>query len=402
MSLDLDRIASQVEKMTSHIDSLDNERQKHLAKAMSILCDNSQDIDDLKNKIETGKISWMPAEPVEKLSGKYCPGQPPKDFIIIAADGSQIDVDRHNSARYYLINIGSVYLKYGDNADARLESIPRLYFDKTDLVMTSPDGSNREIPIEGNLLGIKRDVEEFKHLAEAAASLKDDIPALLLADGTLIHWNLMSKDIPEFVVNEFLENGFLKCFDEIKKISEEKTVAPASYISFPRSSDVVGTIRIAICPYNPVNCDKCRRDNPGGNYPCSVVDGVQDKDLFLTLLENEERSSLFISASSIQQRYGAHKIYFYYVKIDDEIARVEIPKWIAENDRLLDLTHTLIIDQCRRGQGYPVTLSEAHEQAVVTAADRENLQTLVEASLSEKNIGVNTSAKSFSKRTRWI
>jgi hypothetical protein len=39
---------------------------------------------------------------------------------------------------------------------------------------------------------------------------------------------------------------------------------------------------------------------------------------------------------------------------------------------------------------------------VVTAADRENLQALVEASLSEKNIVINTSAKSFSKRTRWI
>jgi hypothetical protein len=402
MSLDLDRIALQVEKMTAHIDSLDDERQKHLAKAMSVLCDNSLNLDDLKNKIESGKTSWMPAEPIEKLSNKYCPGQPPKDFRVIAADGSQIDVDRHNSARYYLINIGSVYLEYGNNAGAQLESIPQLYFDKSDLVMTSPDGSGREIQVEGNLLGIKRDIEEFKRLAEAAASLKKEIPALLLADGTLIRWNLMSKDIPEFVVNEFLEKGFLKCFDDIRKLSESNNIALASYISFPRSSDVVGTIRIAICPYNPVNCDKCRRDNPCGDYPCNIVDGVQDKDLFLTLLEDNERSALFISRSSIQERYGIHRIYFYYVKIDDEIARIEIPEWIAKNERLLDLTHTLILDQCRRGQGYPVALSEAHEQAVVTAADRENLQALVEASLSEKNIEINTSAKSFSKRTRWI
>jgi NurA-like 5'-3' nuclease len=129
---------------------------------------------------------------------------------------------------------------------------------------------------------------------------------------------------------------------------------------------------------------------------------VQDKDMFLTLLEEGERSALFISRSSIQQRYGIHRICFYYVKIEDEIARVEIPEWIARNDALLNMTHTLILDQCRRGQGYPVALSEAHEQAVITAADRANLQTLVEASLSEKNIEIITSAKSFSKRTRWI
>jgi hypothetical protein len=325
---------------------------------------------------------------------------PPKDFRIIAADGSQIDVDRHNSARYYLINIGSVYLEYGDNAAAELESIPQLYFDKSDLVMTSPD--KYEIPIEGNLLGIKRDIEEFKHLAQVASSIDETCPALLLGDGTLLRWPLMSKDIPEFVVEEFLENGFLKYIDEIKKLSEKKKIALASYISFPRSSDVVGTVRIAICPYNPVNCDKCRKDNPDGNYPCNVVDGVLDKDLFQTLLEDGERSTIFISTSSVQKHYGTHKIHFYYVKIDDEIARVEIPKWIAENDELLNLTHAFILDQCRRGQGYPVALSEAHEQAVVTAADRENLQALVEAYLSEKNIKVNTSAKSFSKRTRWI
>ena len=51
MSLDLDKIAPQVEKMTEHIDAGDAERQKHLAKAMSVLCDNSLSLDDLKNKI---------------------------------------------------------------------------------------------------------------------------------------------------------------------------------------------------------------------------------------------------------------------------------------------------------------------------------------------------------------
>jgi hypothetical protein len=402
MSLDLDRIAPQVEKMTAHIDAGDAERQKHLAKALSVLCDSSVNLEDLKNKIESGKTSWMPAEPVENLSNKYAPVLPPENFSIVATDGSQIDVDRHHSTRYFLINIGSVYLEYGEAADAILESTPQLYFDKKDLVMTAPDGSNREIPIEGSLLGIKRDIEEFKYLAQTAASLKKDIPALLLADGTLIRWTLMSKDIPEFIVSEFLEKGFLKCLDDIKKIGEGKKIALASYISFPRSADVTGTIRIAVCPYEPVNCDKCRREHADGDYPCSIVDEVQDKDLFLTLLEEGERSALFISRSSIQERYGMHRIYFYYVKVEDEIARIEIPEWIALNDTLLNLTHTLILDQCRRGQGYPVALSEAHEQAVVTAADRENLQALVEASLSEKNIEITTSAKSFSKRTRWI
>jgi len=68
----------------------------------------------------------------------------------------------------------------------------------------------------------------------------------------------------------------------------------------------------------------------------------------------------------------------------------------------LSLAHSLVLDQCQRGQGYPVALSEAHEQAVVTGADRENFWQLVESSLVDEHLPTLTSAKSFSKRTRWV
>ena len=68
----------------------------------------------------------------------------------------------------------------------------------------------------------------------------------------------------------------------------------------------------------------------------------------------------------------------------------------------LNLVHTLVLDQCQRGQGYPVALSEAHEKAVVTGADRENFWELVESSMIEEHMPTLGSAKSFSKRTRWV
>ena len=88
--------------------------------------------------------------------------------------------------------------------------------------------------------------------------------------------------------------------------------------------------------------------------------------------------------------------------MDDEIARVEIPQWVAQDENLLNLTHSLVLDQCRRGQGYPVALAEAHEQAVVTGADRESFWQLVESLLIGEHLPTPTSAKSFSKRTRWV
>jgi len=120
-------------------------------------------------------------------------------------------------------------------------------------------------------------------------------------------------------------------------------------------------------------------------------------------LNQGERSAVFVSQSSVVRKYyGVHQVHFFYLRLDEEIARVEIPKWVATNERLLNLTHSLILDQCQRGQGYPVVLSEAHEKAVVTGADREQFWQLVESSLVEEHMPSISSAKSQSKRTRWV
>jgi NurA-like 5'-3' nuclease len=95
-------------------------------------------------------------------------------------------------------------------------------------------------------------------------------------------------------------------------------------------------------------------------------------------------------------------VYFFYLKLEDEIARVEIPEWVAQDGKKLGLTHALMLDQCRRGQGYPVALSEAHEQAVVTGSDRQNFLQLMEVWLAEEHMSSSASAKSRSKKTRWI
>ena len=54
------------------------------------------------------------------------------------------------------------------------------------------------------------------------------------------------------------------------------------------------------------------------------MDGVRDRDLFLKLLADGERSARFISPSNlVRERYGEHQVYFFYVRSGDEVARVE-------------------------------------------------------------------------------
>jgi len=297
--------------------------------------------------------------------------------------------------RCYLLNIGSAIIRYGASPTATLDSFPSLYSEDNDLIIKDTRGGGRAQLVEGALLGIKRGVEECRHLSHLAAGLPSESSCLALLDGSLILWGL--EAYPEFVTVELLDKGFLNHLEDMRKMNHGKRLAIASYISFPRSTDVVNALRVAICPHQPIDCDRCQTRD------CDVVAGVQDRELFQDLLAEGERSALFISQSSVvRKHYGAHRVYFFYLKTDEEVARVEIPQWAATDDSLLGLAHTLILDQCQRGQGYPVVLSEAHEKAVVTTADREQFWQLVESSLIEEHIPSISSAKSQSKRTRWV
>ena len=396
MSLDLTKVATQVGGMVTRLKTASKERQEHLQCAMDALHNKAADLDYLRKKIASSKTTWLVAGLVDGLDQHYKPPPLPPEFTVIATDGSHIDVDRHKSTRCYLINIGTAVLHYGANPDALLDSFPQLYFGDEDLVITPARG--RQQPIEGTLLGIKRGVEECHQLTKLAADLPQGSPALALLDGSLILWGL--EAYPEFVTEELLDKGFLLYVEDLRKLNKDKRIALASYISFPRSTDVVNALRVALCPQEMPDCDRYCSNKA---RECDVVAGVQDRELFSDLLGYGERSALFFTQSSVvRKHYGEHRVYFFYVKLGEEIARVEIPQWVARDENLLNLAHSLVLDQCQRGLGYPVALSEAHEKAVVTTANKEEFWQLVESLLVEEKIPTPTSAKSFSKRTRWV
>ncbi len=401
MSLDLTKVAAQVEGMVARLKAEAAERRQRLLQALDILRNPPADLDTLKRKIQLSKTTWLVAGLVDGLAQHYPAPTKPTEFNVIATDGSHIDVDRHRLTRCYLINIGMVILHYGNSPSANLDSSPHLYSGDEELVLTPAGAKNPEQLLEGTLLSLKRSVDECQALAGLAYNLESTSPTLALLDGSLILWGLAGKVYPQFVTEALLQNGFLKHLDEIRKLNNERQLAPASYISFSRSTDVVNTLRVAICPYDPPDCDRyCSSDQKRG---CEAVSGVQDRELFSNLLGPGERSALFISQSSIvKQYYGPHWVYFFYLNVDDEIARIEIPHWVANDESLVELVHGLTLDQCRRGQGYPVALTEAHEKAVLSGADREQFWQLVESTLTEEHLPSITSAKSMSKRTRWI
>ncbi len=399
MSLDLTKVVSQVAGMIARLKADAKERREHLEQALDVAKNKATDLDLLRKKIASSKTTWLVAGLVDGLAQHHKAPPCPPEFTVVATDGSHIDVDRHQSTRCYLINIGSVTLSYGTHPDAILDNSPRLYFEDEDMVITPSGVTGREQPIEGVLLGIRRGVEECHQLARLAAELPQSNPNLALLDGSLILWGLAGQAYPEFVTEALLKDGFLVHLETMRKLNNDKRLALASYISFPRSTDVVNVLRLALCPHEVADCDRyCPQERD-----CDTVSGIQDRELFANILGQGERSAVFFSRSSVVQKYyGAHQVYFFYLRGDDEVARVEIPQWVATDETLLNLAHALILDQCQRGHGYPVALSEAHEKAVLTGTDRELFRQLVESSLVGEHLPTVSSAKNRSKRTRWI
>ena len=401
MALDLNETASQVQDMASLMKARQADWSQKLRTALETLADADAQV--IEGKRRLSRVTWLVPGLIDDLRTRSDPGPLPSDFSVVSVDGSHIDVDRHLPARCYLINIGACILTYGSQPNAHLFSRPKLYADEDDLALRDSDFKTREQHIEGPLLGVKRAVEELRGLVDVLKDTPDEIPALALLDGTLVLFGLADKDQPEYVRKVLLEEGFLQAMEEVRELAQARPLALASYISLPRSAEVVNALRLKVCPYEPANCDLHCKSLDVGARPCDAVGGLMDRDLFSEVLSPGQRSGLFASTSSVVEKYyGEHQIHFFYVNVGEEMGRVEMPAWAASNPALLDLTHSVIVDQCRRGQGYPVAIMEAHEQAVVTGADRQYFRELVEEALSGERLPVYTSEKERSKRVKWL
>ena len=81
---------------------------------------------------------------------------------------------------------------------------------------------------------------------------------------------------------------------------------------------------------------------------------------------------------------------------------MEVPAWVADDPRLMALSHAMLTKQCELGFGYPVVISEAHEQAVVTGRDREEFRKLALMLMEQNGLPTWESAKTVSKRLPWV
>jgi len=395
--LNLNSLKPQINSMVAYQKKLRSELSERMKLALSIMSKYGASCDELVDKINRGNVSFNVARPLSAPDRPFPPPERPPKITVISADGSQLFPDRHQVSSCYLINLGWIVLRYGTAERPESGSEPLLFYREEDMFRS---WGGRRISVNAELVSIRRSILELEKLLVLASGelSTSDVPLVPIADGTLIFWYL------DGTPPDFRED----CLGRVSSIFErfrELGVPISGYISHPGSSDVVNLLRLGLCPEDPPDCGRCRHVQgrgqlsllPGREAPCEGASGVTDQLLYSHVLNAGERSAAFESSSEAFGGHGPHRIAFFYINVGSEVARVEVPLWVAEDPGLLDLVHSAIWDQVRKGRGYPVSLSEAHERAVVRGRDRDLFYSILRDLLVEHDIRVRLSAKGLRK-----
>ncbi|MEL6901846.1 MAG: DNA double-strand break repair nuclease NurA [Cyanobacteria bacterium J06606_4] len=387
--LDLSKLARQMQGISDHLTQEAEAARRRVEIATRLMAQATQQQAALTTDLQTyrDRLLFAAAEPIEPLDTKITLHTAPEAHTAISSDGSQISPSHHEIAYCYLLNISRVVIHYGQSRYPLLDSIPEVIYRPEDLYASRQWGIRTE-----EWMGYKRTAAEAVMLATTAISHQEKgIPTLAMTDGSLIYWFL--EQIPAAARDEILL-PILEAWQQL----QTARLPVMGYISASRSGEALNFLRLQACPYASPDCLTHCEDNRS-QTPCQTFSPLRDVTLWSTSLSPGERGPLWKSSADILSCYGAHTVYFCYVHVGAEVARVEFPQWVVEDRELLESALSLMLAQVQKGFGYPVALAEAHNQAVVRGGDRTRFFTLLEQQMIRaglKNVG--TSFKEARKR----
>jgi hypothetical protein len=369
MALDFQQVREQVIEMGENAPRRAKYHQERQQVALRVMAEFAAQLGPLKAKVESA-ISANPnlrcAIPKdENLDHRSeCPELPGKTTIL-AADGSQINPDRHASVDYCLVNVGAIQAQHGQPDAPSTKVRSQLFYDQQMYVAGGR--------ITERLVALMRDLRERQLLAEMVEGL--ELPIITLTDGPLELWvgregALEAREYQKRF-KEYL--GALRTLHAVG-------ASTAGYIDKPRGDLLIRLLEIATLPDDEI-------DKAGREYRPYL--GIVDADLFSVLLAPGERSAVFEIQSRNADQYTAElALHFFYLNVGRDrghpySVRVEIPAWVAHNDQMLDDLHAILVQQCQifGSRTYPYLLHRSHEVAVVSQDEKRQVENMIEQEL---------------------
>ncbi len=340
-------------------------------------------------------VLWPVATPLEDIGVKHTLKVADDSYTVVAVDGSQIMPSHHEVHTCYLLNVGMALISYGAKMPPRLETVPKLYSRPEDLY---PLVDRRRLHIDELYVSLERTIMELEILATAAIEAKErGLPVLALYDGSLLPWSV--EKLPDGY-----QHSYIRRMSGALSSLESNEIPIIGYLSHSRGADIVNCLRILICPYQTSHCREHCGDLNEEDFPCSKVWPLSDRVLFKPHLSQNERSATFLSGASVSKLLPRqHRICFTYMHVGEEITRLEFPRWLLDHEGKLHAALSMILSQCQKGMGYPVSLAEAHHLAVIKGTDRDQFFELITRHLLTLGISqIKTSPKQSKKRWGFV
>lgn len=401
MTLELNRLTGDVDQMGRAMTARRNDLASRAAQAATALSSQPQVTEELLRKIEKAREidEWRRgAVPLgSRLDERRQAGASVPSAVLIAADGSQIFPDRNAVTLYYLLNIGAIIFREGSGAAPECISRPSLFYRDDELY--DADGQLRTEEYVGAL----RNRLELATLADLAVAERTAMggdlttPIVVLIDGPLLPWIRSGAENEEVAREEI--DFFISQMQRLRSVQ----AIPIGYIDRPRSAYVLRILELIGIPLEEITREKLR---------FGPFIGLTDGQLFESLLPGE-RTGLFVPNSRANDRYQARsatddlagdRIAFCYTNMArqgrnevGEIARLEMPGWVAERHGWLDIAQSVIAANCEPGP-FPYVLARAHELALVTEEERAALDELVSQVMWRNGLAPQLSTKAWTKQ----
>ncbi len=379
MSIDFIQLRQQVQALGENAVIRAGILEERRQKAWQVLQNNAGNQESLRRKVLAVSAkdihlrcaipAEFPARPPEALDGHFSAPVLPQKATVLAADGSQITPNHHEPVQYCLINVGAIQMQLG-SADHPIPTV------QTELMYDEQLYSERGMITEARL-ALMRDLSERRRLAELASAA--EAPVISFTDGPMELWGAKDGESDfQQSLQEYL-NVLTRLYD--------LGVITAGYVDKPAADLVVRLLEVAM--QDEAETGKTRLASP------SSLRGVIDRDLFHSMLAPGERSAVFgIQSGSAQNYRGPLGLHFFYLNVGREdhpsLARVEIPAWVAQDNDMLGNLHAVLLQQCRimGARPYPYLLHRAHEAAVVTLDEKEQVTSLISLELRKRGAAV--------------
>jgi hypothetical protein len=395
MTLEFHKLTLQVDQMSAYLASQRQDHEDRIVLALRILEANSapaflpyilERVQDAVDK-DAGYRGARPLD--EAIMDTFPPAPLPGSATVVATDGSQIPPDTHGSAMYYLINTGTIIVHHGSGNPPQIASEPALFY--ADEHMRQEEGG----VITAATVAARRTVAEMAALAEHAWHQRGEArPLVALLDNPLLFIGI-GNEVPD---RNQLRRIYFSAMTRLLDIH----AGLAGYTDRPHSRYVIGLLHLLDTPIDEVT--RARLSTAGR------LEGLVDRFVFRSLLRPAERSALFVQMSPLNKEFRrdggeTHEIAFFYMNTAAQgplpnIARVEVPMWVAQDRPLVSDIQALIYHQCQQlTTPYPYILTRAHELAIVKHEESRQLNMMIQVTMIRHGLETSESAKQVSKDT---